>query len=199
MRLRNLLTGSTVAVLAAVGLPAAAQAAPVDTAHAVLAAHEFPAGTTGYTVETETLTPIGDSAAPGAVGGSSPTACERNMGRMFERMDGARVTEARAVRGTTRVEAALLNRPLTALMMETFPTCEAALSPSERSAVPAAPADLARLRPFIFRDEDELQAWVDVRGVAINVTARSTNRSSADADAFWQLLRAQVAKVERQP
>ncbi|MCS3780167.1 hypothetical protein [Tsukamurella ocularis] len=187
------------AVLAAVGLPGIAHAAPVNTAQAVLAAHEFPAGTTGYEVETETLTSIGARATPGAVDDPSPSACSRNISRMFERMEGARVTEARAVRGSTRVEAVVLNRPMTALMTETFPTCEATLLPSERSAVLAAPRDLARLRPFIFRDKDELQAWVDVRGVAINVTARGTNRSPADADAFWQTLHAQVAKVERQP
>ncbi|WP_336670501.1 hypothetical protein [Tsukamurella sp. USMM236] len=45
-----------------------------------------------------------------------------------------------------------------------------------------------------------LQAWIDVRGVTVIVEAEGkTDAAAADSDIFWQTLRAQVAKVERQP
>ena len=179
--------------LATLGIvPGVAQAAPVNTARAILAAHEFPLGSSGYKVETETLEPFDEP-------DNASTPCSRFIRTMFERLGGAQVTSAQAGRGTTEVEVAVMNRPMAALMAEGFPTCEAQVDPRARSTVLAAPADLTRLRPFVFKDADEIQAWVDLRGVSVNVIATSKNRGPADADAFWQVLRTQIAKVERQP
>ncbi|KXO92078.1 hypothetical protein AXK56_02985 [Tsukamurella pulmonis] len=176
-------------------VPGTAHAAPVNTAQAVLAAHEFPLGSTGYKVETETLEPLDEpqDASPAA----GP--CGRFIDAMFQRLSGARVSDASAVRGGTEINATVLSRPMARFMADGFPTCEAALDPRSRSTVLAVPADLARLNPFLFRDADELQGWVDVRGISVNVIASATKGSAVDTDAFWQTLRAQVAKVERQP
>lgn len=173
-------------------VPAVAQAAPVNTARAILAADEFPFGSSGYKVETEMLDPFDEPEG-------SSTPCSRFIRSMFERLGGAQVTSAQSVRDTTEVEVAVINRSMASLMAEGFPTCEAQVDARARSTVLAAPADLTRLHPFIFKDADEMQAWVDLRGVSVNVIATSKSRGPADADAFWQVLRTQIAKVERQP
>ena len=183
--------------VAAVSLfvPAFAHAAPVNTAQAVLAAHEFPLGSSGYEVETEPLGQFDRSQA-----GSRPaTACGRFIDAMFQRLSGARVSDASALRGGTKINATIVSRPMARFMAEGFPTCEASLAPRSRATILAAPADLARLNPFLFRDEDEIQGWVDVRGISVNVITSATVGSAVDTDAFWQTLRAQVAKVDRQP
>ncbi|WP_158636225.1 hypothetical protein, partial [Tsukamurella sputi] len=62
------------------------------------------------------------------------------------------------------------------------------------------PNDLAHLRPMLIGVGGTMyQGAVDVRGVT--VLAGTTNRDGgpADLDGFWQVLRAQIAKVERQP
>ncbi|TWS25113.1 hypothetical protein FK268_07800 [Tsukamurella sputi] len=189
---RRLSVAGAIAVATLAIVPAVAQAAPVNTARAILAAHEFPPGSSGYKVETETLDPFDEPEG-------SSTPCSRFIRTMFERLGGAQVTSAQASRGATDVEVAVVNRPMAALMAEGFPTCEAQVDPRARSTVLAAPADLTRLRPFVFKDADEMQAWVDLRGISVNVTATTNNRGPADADAFWQVLRTQIAKVERQP
>ncbi|GAA1073076.1 hypothetical protein [Tsukamurella spumae] len=189
---RRLSVIGTVALATLAVVPGVAQAAPVNTARTILAAHEFPLGSTGYKVETETLKPFDEP-------DNANTPCSRFIRTMFERLGGAQVTNAQVTRGTTEVEVAVVNRPMAALMAEGFPTCEAQVDPRARSTVLAAPGDLTRLRPFVFRDADEMQAWVDLRGISVNVTATTKNRGPADAETFWQTLRAQVAKVERQP
>ncbi|WEL94780.1 hypothetical protein P1N98_07865, partial [Tsukamurella tyrosinosolvens] len=64
----------------------------------------------------------------------------------------------------------------------------------------AAPDDLARLKPFIMAvGRNTLQAWVDVRGTTVIVEAEGKKDAAADSEVFWQTLRAQVAKIERQP
>ncbi|CAM3827103.1 hypothetical protein ACXYTP_02205 [Tsukamurella ocularis] len=189
---RRLVVAGAIALAAPALGPGVAQAAPVNTTRTILAAHEFPLGSNGYKVETETLEPFDE---PGNTG----TPCSRFIRTMFERLGGAQVTSAQVIRGTTQVEVAVVNRPMAALMAEGFPTCEAQVDPRARSTVLAAPTDLARLRPFVFKDADEMQAWVDLRGISVNVTTTTKNRGPADAETFWQTLRAQVAKVERQP
>ncbi|WP_159103257.1 hypothetical protein [Tsukamurella sp. 1534] len=183
-------------MVAAALLPAVAQAAPVNPSQAVLAAHEFPFGSTGYKVEREVLKP--DDVAPDApADATSPCAVE--LGRTFEKLAGVTVVEAEVTRAGTELEAAVMSRRVTDYFTATFRACNAQMPPRERASVLPVPADLAGRGAFVFRDGDEYIGWTDVRDVTVTVYAEAKDKLPVDAEAFWQTFRAQVAKVERQP
>lgn len=188
MRARHLLGGSTVAVLAAICLPGIVQAAPVVPAQAVLAAREFPAGTTGYTAKTEVGKPAGTLA--------SDSPCGRAEHAVDQRLAGARSTDAQVRRGALTLESSVIDRPMSATMRNTFTTCAAG-----RAVPEALPADLARYQGFVVRvgGGQSLVGVVDVRGASVGVSVDGSSASPADEGAFFLVLRAQVAKVERQP
>ncbi|MBS4104095.1 hypothetical protein [Tsukamurella paurometabola] len=195
MNARRWVAGSAAAA-AIISLPAGAQAAPVVPQQAVLAAHEFPGGSTGYKVERETLT------APDGLPEGSPTdsPCGTGLAALARAMEGTEIVEAEAVHGTTELEASVLSRPVTAARSAATEACRADVDAADRPTILAAPDDLARLKPFIMAvGRNTLQAWVDVRGVTVIVEAEGKKDGAADSDVFWQTLRSQVAKVERQP
>ncbi|CAM3827034.1 hypothetical protein ACXYTP_02210 [Tsukamurella ocularis] len=193
MRVRTVLAGSTAAVLAAVALPGVAQAAPVVPARAVLAAHEFPIGTTGYAVENETIRTTDD------INGPTHTECDRRLVAGAKAIDGALASTAKVARGAVRVESAVVARSFTAEVSALTAACDAESSPHSRTVVLPAPADLARYRTFLTQYAGtSFQGWVDVHGATVTVDVMSSSDSGA-RDLFWQVLRAQVAKVERQP
>lgn len=194
MRVRHLLAGSTVAVLAAVGLPGVAQAAPIVPAQAVLAAHEFPVGSSGYTVEHETIRTTDE------VNGPARTECDRRLVAGAKAIDGAHATTAKVTRGNMTVETAVVDRSFTAEVSALTTACDAESSSLGRTVILPAPADLARFRTFITRYATaSFQGWVDVRGTTVSVDVSSRGDAVAEPDLFWRTLRAQVAKVERQP
>ncbi|BDH57008.1 hypothetical protein [Tsukamurella sp. PLM1] len=196
MSIRRLVAGTTAAAATIICLPAIAQAAPVSPQHAVLAAHEFPLGSTGYKVEREKLSAL--EGVPSDPGAASP--CATALTALTERLADSEIVEAEAVRGTTELEASVLDTTVTTARRDAATACRSSVDADDRPSTLQAPADLARLKPFIFAiGTDTLQAWVDVRGVTVIVEAEGKNDAAADSESFWQTLRAQVAKVERQP
>ncbi|MET9328612.1 hypothetical protein [Tsukamurella sp. NPDC003166] len=194
MRVRHVLVGTTVTLLAVAGLPAVAQAAPVDPARAILSAAEFPAGTTGYAVEHETIRTTDD------VNGPTRTECDRRLVAAAKKIDGAPATTAKVTRGSVGVESAVVGRSFTAEVTSLTTACDAESDTRIRSVVLPAPQDLARFRTFVLQYAgNSFQGWVDVRGATVTVDVSSRGSAAADRDLFWQVLRAQVAKVERQP
>ncbi|BDD83057.1 hypothetical protein TPB0596_28200 [Tsukamurella pulmonis] len=190
MRARHLVAGTTVAVLAAVGLPGVAQAAPVVPAQAVLAAHEFPAGSTGYTQKSSI-----ESAASVP---SAKTPCTTATYEAEKATAGGRSTTATARRGSTVLDASVIDRVVIDKAIEIGRACtDDGPMPGTRLS---APADLARYRTVFSSNAGgrELIGFIGVRDSTVRVDAVSV-RDRADFDAFWQTVRAQVAKVERQP
>lgn len=190
MHARLLIAGVALAGAAAAGLPAVAQAAPVVPAQAILAAHEFPLGSTGYesnqTVEK----------APSKSSGT--TECDRKSDELDRAAAGARSADASANRGDTVFLVSILERPLIAQLKEFIRICGD--GGEDRGTPLAAPHDLARYQPRLTSSLGGrfLQAGLDVRGTSVIVLARN-GRAPADFDGFWQTLRAQVGKIERQP
>ncbi|GAA1073081.1 hypothetical protein [Tsukamurella spumae] len=193
MRARHVLVGSTVTFLALAGLPAVAQAAPVVPARAVLAANEFPAGSTGYSVRSEVGEPAGELI--------SDTACGAAEHRVDKALAGAHSTDAKARRGALDLETSVIERPMATVMRGVITTCSAKLRYGTRAIVKPLPADLSRHQGFTVStgDNQTLIAVVEVRGASVGVQVSGTSATPADPAAFWQLVRAQVAKVERQP
>ncbi|CAM3748178.1 hypothetical protein TSST111916_04405 [Tsukamurella strandjordii] len=177
---------------AALSIPALAQAAPIVPAQAVLAANEFPLGSTGYKTDDATIDFNGDE--------SANTACDRAVRDAVKSISGVKAVSAEVLRGTTKIESGVVGRAYTARVAEIDVTCDADSSGNARPQKLAAPPDLARYRTHIttYRGSS-IDSWVDVRGVTVSVQAHGTDGTPVDADAFWQTLRAQVAKVERQP
>ncbi|MGX9296819.1 hypothetical protein [Tsukamurella paurometabola] len=187
MRPGGLLAGATVAVLASVGLPAVAQASPVVPAQAVLAAHEFPAGSKDYKAF-----PIGR--LPAARPQTARTPCDARAAELDAAVAGASAIEVEAWRGDTLFTASIIDRPVAAQFEAATLAC------TKAGPKIAPPADLARVNPTVRRSNSQrMEAMVDVRGVNVGVVASSPRGKTLDADTFWQVLRAQVAKVERQP
>lgn len=196
MNVRRRVAGAAAAAATIVSLPALAHAAPVVPQQAVLAAHEFPAGSTDYKVERETLT------SPDGLPEDSPadSECGTKLNALARSMEGTEILEAEAVHGTTELEASVLSRTITAARGAATEACRSDVAAANRPTILAAPDDLARLKPFIMAvGRNTLQAWVDVRGVTVIVEAEGKKDAAADSEIFWQTLRAQVAKVERQP
>lgn len=196
MNVRRRVAGAAAAAATIISLPALAHAAPVVPHQAVLAAHEFPTGSTGYKVERETLT------SPDGLPEDSPTdsVCGTKLNALARVLEGTEIVEAEAVHGTTELEASVLNRTITAARGAATEACRADVAAADRPTILAAPDDLARLKPFIMAvGRNTLQAWVDVRGTTVIVEAEGKKDAAADSEVFWQTLRAQVAKVERQP
>ncbi|GAA1014682.1 hypothetical protein [Tsukamurella strandjordii] len=191
MNTRHLVAAASIAGAVVIGLPAVAQAAPVVPAQAILAANEFPFGSVEYKVSSE----IG--APPVKVTGDS--SCERASYDLDKRLEGAKSTDAEAVRGSSKLEASVNDRPMADAMRTVFRVCGAELG--VQLAIAPLPADLSRYNGFVFLSEsrDSAIGVVDVRGAAVGVSVDGRGNQPADTDAFWQILRAQVAKVERQP
>lgn len=177
--------------------PATAYATPVAPARALLSQAEFPEGSTGYTREdradlTTSERPTGDPARY--------TPCERSFATMFGVLDDASAAEATARRGTTRLGVTVIDAEVLRHARELFRTCNAEYPPDQRTRELATPADLAGVRPYLVANgRHELIAWVQLRGITIHVDAWVIGGQALDTAAFWQALRAQVAKVERQP
>ncbi|CAM3347400.1 hypothetical protein [Tsukamurella hominis] len=190
MRLRTLVAGATVAVLATVGLPAAAHAAPVVPARALLTAAEFPAGSTQYTPGRRT-----PSTGLGGLESADCIALRDGLDGDFRR---SAVADAVALRGRSAIMVSIVDRPLTSRIADVVTRCAEPDVP--RAVAVTAPTDLERVRPRVLTTgADDIRGWADVRGTTVGVIVEGENGAAADRDAFWQLLRAQVAKVERQP
>ncbi|MBS4104608.1 hypothetical protein [Tsukamurella paurometabola] len=115
-------------------------------------------------------------------------------------IDGAHASTAKVRRGPVRVESVVVDRPFTTAVADLTAACEAEEAPHSRSKVLSAPADLARFRTFLTQyGNSSFQGWVDVRGATVTVDVMSSGTAADSRDLFWQVLRAQVAKVERQP
>lgn len=190
MRLPNLLVGSTVAILAAVGLPGVAHAAPVVPARALLTAAEFPAGSSHYTPGRRTPST--------GIRGVDSADCAALRTRLNDDFRRSTFADAVAQRGRSTILVSLIDRPLAPRIADAASRCGEPSVP--RAASVAIPADLQRVRPRVLSTgADDIRGWADVRGTTVGVIVEGENGSAADRDAFWQLFRAQVAKVERQP
>ncbi|GAB3126108.1 hypothetical protein GCM10027289_01390 [Tsukamurella serpentis] len=188
MRARVALSATTVAVAATVGLPAVAQAAPVDPVRAVLAAHELPMGSKDYMVAAPVTLP---PAAP-APAGDSP--CDRATHAVDRAAAGARAVEAEAWRGDTHFYSSVVTRPITTSYKARENVC------GERSVVLTPPADLARFPVSIRRvGTQRYEGLADVRGATVSVIASSPEAKPLSTETFWEVFRAQISKVERQP
>lgn len=196
MRIRTTTRGPLLLALLAVPalvLPGVASAAPVPLEAAVLAPHEFPAGSDRYEVESE---------APELSAyrvDDADRACADATTAVETSLEGARAVEAEAVRGATGFETTLYSQPVATELGAWREAC------ADESQPLTAPADLARLNPVIFRsapeengEVDQYGAYVNVRGVTVIIDADAT-AGAADWNGFWDVLRTQVAKVERQP
>lgn len=193
MQIHRAAAGLTIALAATAALPAVATAAPISLPHAVLAAHEFPSGSTNYKVEQETVSP---GRIPAHLQG---TACGAKWTSLIEAAAGGQSVEAEVKRGSTELEASILSRPTTTIARDMMLTCDRQIASNDRLSVRPVPADLAALKPFVISfSKSDLQAWVDVRGVTVLVEAEADNNATVDADGFWQTLRAQISKVQRQ-
>lgn len=192
MRVSRVLAGTTEAVLATVGLPAVAEAAPVNLSRALLAADEFPLGTSGYTVALDTLR------ISGVVDAVASTECDRKVDATFRHAEGARFVSAKVRRGTTGIESMVVDRRITAAVSDMTTTCDAATDQRSRPVVLPSPADLTRLHPYVVQyGKGSVQGWADVRGTTVTVDLSDSR--GTDRDLFWQTFRAQIAKVEKQP
>ncbi|KXP05669.1 hypothetical protein HWD35_03380 [Tsukamurella tyrosinosolvens] len=190
MRLRTLVAGSTVAVLAAVGLPAAAHAAPVVPARALLTAAEFPAGSTHYAA--------GARSPSAGVAGSESAQCAKERAMLESSLRSGSASDAVAIREQTQILVSVIDRPLSASIAGYATRCA---TPAGAWTDPESiPSDLRGFRPrVVSTGPEDLRGWVDVRGATVGVVVAGVDGTAADREAFWQLLRAQVAKVERQP
>ncbi|ADG78386.1 putative protein OS=Tsukamurella paurometabola (strain ATCC 8368 / DSM / CCUG 35730 /CIP 100753 / JCM 10117 / KCTC 9821 / NBRC 16120 / NCIMB 702349/ NCTC 13040) OX=521096 GN=Tpau_1768 PE=4 SV=1 [Tsukamurella paurometabola] len=190
MNTRHLIVGAAIAGAVSVGVPAVAHAAPVVPAQAVLAAHEFPFGSTGY----ETNQSV--EKAPTKPSGTTP--CDLKEYEAEKTLTGARSADAQVDRGETTLAASILDRPIINTIRDLRRDCGSRFVREGRPL--AVPADLTRYKAdvFTFAEGQLLDATVEVRGVTVSVMAVN-EKNPADFDGFWQTLRAQVAKVERQP
>lgn len=191
MSIGRVFLGSTVAVLAVACFPAVANAAPVNPGRALLSQSEFPAGTFGY--EAGRGRP-----STGLDSGKTPQ-CAAKSRDLDRRLDTVAAADARAGIGSTTLLVYIVDQPLSTAIGDVVRSCDEN-GDMVRVAPAAIPADLRRLSPFVLSSaKTDLQGWVDVRGVTVSVNAFGPDRGAADTEAFWQTLRAQVAKVERQP
>lgn len=179
---------ATALAVAALSVPALAQAAPVVPSQAVLAANEFPAGSFDYKVFRDTFPAAGSAEA-----GTSPCGiATRELERMLA---GVSVVEAEAWRGSTLFYS-VVGRPVKDLQSKQTGAC----LPSTQAVRQQIPVDLARVNLTVTRSGSQrIEGSADVRGVTVGVVGSAPDGKTLDTDTFWQVLRAQIAKVERQP
>ncbi|KXP09728.1 hypothetical protein AXK57_12840 [Tsukamurella pulmonis] len=167
-----------------------ATAAPVVPATAILTAAEFPSGSSQYTVM--------HRPAPTAPAGAAGTSCDAARERLGAASAGGRSTEAVAYRGRTYASVELTDRPLLDPIRAVITAC----TDSEPGAPTtlAVPRDVSRYGAITAATEGgtTLEAVAEVRGITIQVLV-DASPDGADHATFWELLRAQIAKVERQP
>ncbi|GAA1014678.1 hypothetical protein GCM10009551_102220 [Nocardiopsis tropica] len=188
MTIRSVLAGGSVAVVAAAALPAIAQAAPVVPKDAVLTAQEFPPGSHDYKTFPMTFPAVGTRPA-------NSSRCAVKTHELQQRLAGSSAVEAEAWRGDTMYYASVFGRPVAEVLGEQNVACD--MSPRERR-VPA-PADLARVNPTAFRSGSQrIEATAELHGVTVGVVGTSPDGKVLDTDTFWEILRAQIAKIERQ-
>lgn len=187
---RRFAAAFALALTTAVTIPALATAAPVQPSRALLTAAEFPSGTTNYTAERTT---------PSAgIGGPESADCAHRRDALEAEFKAAGSATAAALRGRSTIRAAVIDRPVASRATEFAMRCPAPGTPAPIAL--GVPSDLQHARPSILSSgADFLSSWADVRGTTVLVLAIGEDGAPADRDAFWQTLRAQIAKVERQP
>ncbi len=178
-----------VAALAAAGtaLAPAASAAPVSKS-LVLAQAQFPAGSVDY--RTGTLSGEAVSIKAGA-----PQQCKDAANRLNGATAKAQSAAASARNGYSFMTAGVISPAVGGLWRATAQAC------SGRNAELPVPGDLARYNPTVITyGEDErasaVEGAADVNGYTVNVYVRGLSDTPANTDRFWQVLRAQIKKVE---
>lgn len=188
---RRSAAAGALALGAATVLPGVANAAPVQPRAAIVSAGELPAGSSGYTLSTKVAQPPTKPARD--------TPCDRMAHRIETALAGSTTVEVSATRGTDEIHVGISEGSGVSTARDVITACNTDPGVVPQATV-GAPSDLARLAPFITRTRDGklLQATIDLRGVSVTVYVVNMDRS-VDSSIFWQVLRAQVAKVERQP
>ncbi|GAA1073066.1 hypothetical protein [Tsukamurella spumae] len=171
--------------------PATASAAPVVPARAVLTAAELPSGSKDYMVF-----PIAALPAPNGPGPNRSSPCETASYALQRAVAGAQAVEADAWRGDTHFYASVFGRAATA----EFTAQDSACGETANATRLPVPADLVRLDPVLLRvNAHRVTGMADVRGATVGVIASSPDDKPLNLDTFWQVFRAQIAKVEKQP
>ncbi|KXP09727.1 hypothetical protein AXK57_12835 [Tsukamurella pulmonis] len=188
---RRIAAAGALALAATASVPALASAAPVQPTRALLTADEFPAGTTDYTLENR-------SPSAGLPSSSESPKCSAQREDLDQRLRGITSANAVALRRANEILVYVLDRPVTTQIADLATHCAI---PGMGVATPrAVPGDLARVRArVVTTSPDTIQGWADVRGATVSVNLFGIDGAAADREAFWQLFRAQIAKVERQP
>ena len=183
----------TVVIGAAIAsiFPATAYAAPVVPARAVLTAAELPSGSKDYMVF-----PIAALPAPTGPAPNTSSQCETASHALQTSLAGVPAVEAEAWHGDTHFYASVVGRAATAK----FTAQDSACGETANATRLPVPADLVRLDPVLLRvNTHRITGMADVRGATVGVIASSPDDRPLSLDTFWQVFRAQVAKVERQP
>ncbi|KXO92080.1 hypothetical protein AXK56_02995 [Tsukamurella pulmonis] len=187
---RRIAAAGALALAATASVPALASAAPVQPTRALLTAAEFPSGSSQYTVM--------HRPAPTAPAGAAGTSCDAARERLGAASAGGRSTEAVAYRDRTYASVELTDRPLLDPIRAVITAC----TDSEPGAPTtlAVPRDVSRYGAITASTEGgtTLETVAEVRGITIQVLV-DASPDGADHATFWELLRAQIAKVERQP
>jgi hypothetical protein len=185
-------TVSAAALTAAV--PAAAEAAPANLRSAIVTATDFPAGYSGYRVETGPaddlhLSPTG--ARPECA--TAITALKSTLGSGTTVFAGAR-------NAVQEFDVGLFSRPATAQATAVILDCAVDFRTGPQTR-PAVPADLARYSPAVFgsdlRDGKITQylGYADVAGTTVKIGLYTHGGRPADLPAFWQMFRTQIQRV----
>lgn len=189
-RTRFASAAALVAALAATGtaLAPAASAAPVGP-NLVLTKAEFPAGSTDY----RTGAPAHSQLTPDE--GPSP-ACTAAVERVNRSSAGAQGVSATARNGYSLMLSSVLTPAQTSVWRAATKACG---GPAAELAVPG---DLARLNPVVLTYRsggriDAIEGVADVAGRTVDVYVRGLSATPANTARFWQVFRAQVAKVEK--
>lgn len=183
----------TVVLAAACLFPATAQAAPIAPSRAILTPSEFPSGSSGYRLIRTTAPSIPKAS------GLTDNPCELAAMRLRLAAADARSAEAVAHRGKTYTSVELTDRDLVQKTREVIEACRP--NGGDTLAVVSTPAEFTRYRVYVGTTGSggkEIQGWAAVRGVTVQVIIDSAP-GGPDFETFWQLLRTQIAKVERQP
>ncbi|TWS20191.1 hypothetical protein FK529_08725 [Tsukamurella asaccharolytica] len=165
----------------------AASAAPVNKS-LVLTQAQFPAGSVDY--RTGQLSGSAISLKP-----SAPQPCKDAANRLNGATANAQSAAASARNGYSFMTAGILSPAQGGLWRGLAQAC------SGRVAELAVPGDLARYNPAIItygaaEGATAIEGAADVDGYTVNVFVRGLSETPANADRFWQVLRAQIQKVE---